>query len=209
MGRGVGVGSGVDQEKVGPLGAHDEPFLAVEEEMVAAALGHRGGAEKIAAAPRLGEAFGGKTLAGQQRFDVVFLLGVAAVADDGVADQLGPHPENAGKDVTQGPHLLHHGAAAHPVQVAAAPAARVAAPHEVAPARLLQEFLGKLDLVAVHGQNHFPRHPAHQVPDFFHQSPDRLGKQVIEHGQPPWQPGSAFRRLLNGLLPTAPAAGAA
>jgi len=164
FGGGIKIGPRIEQEIIGPLAAHDEAFLAVHEKMIPPVLGPSRGAEEIGAAARFRQAFGGEEFPPQEGFDVFFLLGVRAVADDGVADQLGTDAEDAGKFVAEGADLLHEHASGYPVHFPAAPFFRVAASQQIPPARLLEKFLGKLDGVRVHIEDHLPGHPFYEFP---------------------------------------------
>jgi hypothetical protein len=181
-GGGVRVGFRIHQKKVGPFAAHDEPFLAVEDKMVPFVNSRGGGAEKIRPAPGLGEAFGGKDLAFEQGFDIFFLLGIGAVENDGIAHQLRPHPEGAGKDIPQHPDLLHHHAGGHPVHAPAPPLFRVPAPHQVAAAGLLQEFFGELNFVRIHIQDHLPGDGFDKFPGFLFELFLFIRQKIIKHG---------------------------
>ena len=77
----------VDQEEIRPLAADDKTLLAVEQEIVPFIFRPASGAEEVGTASRLGEAFGGKKLALQQRPHIFFFLLVGAVQNDRVADQ--------------------------------------------------------------------------------------------------------------------------
>ncbi len=153
-GSAVRIRSGIDQKKVRPFSSHDEPLLAVEQEIVAFILCRGGGAEKIGAAPGFGEAFRCKNVPFEKGFYVFFLLVVPAVEDNGVADQFCSHPESAGKNIAQHPDLLHDHAGGDPVHIPSAPFFGIAASHKIAAAGLLEKFFRKLDLVGIHIQNH-------------------------------------------------------
>jgi len=86
------------------------------------------------------------------------------VEDDGVADQLRPHAEDAGELVAQGADLLQDRRRGHPVHLPSSPPAGITAAQEIPSPRLGEEFLGKADLVLVHIEDHLAGHPFDQLP---------------------------------------------
>ena len=149
--------------------------------MIPHVLGPGGGAEEVGAAPGLGQAFGGEEIAPQEGLDVLFSLFVRAVLNDGVTDQFGADAENAGELVAERPDLLHEHAGRHPVHLPAAPFLRVAAAHEIAPSRLAKEFLGELDGVRVHVEDHLPGDPLHEVAGLVPDLQLFPGEHVVKH----------------------------
>ena len=104
-GFGVGVGAGVDEEKVCLGRANDEPLLTAQEVVISLAAGLGGGPEKVRAAARFSERLGGDLFASQERPQpALFLLGRAKEVQR-LADDAG-HDVGAGERSAQHSHLL-------------------------------------------------------------------------------------------------------
>ena len=185
IGLGIKIGPGIEEKIIRPLAADDETLLAVDQEIIPAILGFGRGAEKIRSAPWFGQAFRGENISPEKGLDILFLLFVRSVLDDGVADQFRPDPEDAGEFITQGSDLFHDHAGGDPVHFPAAPFPGIPAAHEVPPPGFAKEFLGKFDLVGIHVEDPLFRHPLDEFPHFIADFQLFLRKQIIEHRRLP------------------------
>lgn len=182
---GVRVRPGVHEEVVCAFGAHDEPLLAVEQEVVPLVLGTGRGAEEVRASAGLGETLCRELLALEDRADVLLFLGAGPVEDDGVADEVGPDAEDASELIPQGADLFADHTGGHPVHPPATPWLRVPNAEQVSPSRLLEELLRETDLLFVHIEDHLAGHPFHEVPDLVPDLELICREHVVEHVSPP------------------------
>ena len=123
---------------------------------------------------------------------------VRTVEDDGIADQLRSHAEDAGELVPQGADLLQNRGGGDPVHLPSSPLPGIPAAQQVPPSRLGEKLLGKTDPVLVHVENHLAGYPFDQFPGLVPDGQLLFGKQIFEHHE-----------LLSCQALTVPAAGQA
>jgi hypothetical protein len=115
------VGDGEDDRHLRVLAGGDELLDAVEDEMIAIAVGAGADRRRIGTGMRLGEAEAAEHLAARQWFEPGFLLLVAAVFHGDAAGQRVLHADDGRGRAVAGGDLLDHQHQRHVVHAGAAP----------------------------------------------------------------------------------------
>jgi hypothetical protein len=115
------VGDGEDDRHLRVLAGGDELLDAVEDEMIAIAVGAGGDRRRIGTGMRFGQAEAAEHLAARQWFEPGFLLFVAAVLHGDAAGQRVLHADDGRGGAVAGGDLFDHQHQRHVVHAGAAP----------------------------------------------------------------------------------------